>query len=459
MTINSNHVTQSPESFVSSMAPVMPLKRVWSWWVLALSLVTPLVGFAEEEQQQPPVQHLLVEMAVAMAINNNPSLSEIQSRYEAMSEIPSQLGTLPDPVFSMNALNLPTDTFNVGQEGMTQMQIGLSQVMPFPGKLALQEGASKFEAMAAGNSVDEMRLRLISNTKSSWWQLYYLDRALDVVASNQDLLRQFIQVADKKYEVGKGLQQDTLLAQLELSKLFDQEIRLQAIRRNQAIQLNTLMDVSPEAEIVLPAKVSTVMPNLISEVLLYERAENVRPLLREKKNHIKAAQSRLKLARKEYYPDFKLGLTYGNRSGDNPFPRGGERSDFLSVMVSVNLPIYHKRKLDRAVDQRNMELRKSRNSLQDKWTMVRSEISSASTDYLESKKLFSLFQDGIIPQSRQTVASMLAGYQVNEVDFLNLVGSQVTLLNYEVQYWKSLTDAKRALARLVAAVGEEKISE
>ncbi len=448
-----------PESFVSSKAQTMPLKKVWSWFVLALSLATPLAGLAEEEQQPPPEQHLLVDMAVAMAIDNNPSLSEMQARYEAMAEIPSQLGTLPDPVLSLNALNLPTDTFNVGQEGMTQMQIGLSQVMPFPGKLALQEGASKFEAQAAGNSVDEMRLRLISNTKSSWWQLYYLDRALDVVASNQDLLRQFIKIANTKYEVGKGLQQDTLLAQLELSKLFDQEIRLQAIRRNQAIQLNVLMDTSPDAVIVLPAKVSTVMPDLINESLLYERAESVRPLLREKENYIKAAQSRLELARKEYYPDFKLGLAYGNRSGDNPFPRSGPRPDFLSVMLSVNLPIYHQRKLDRAVGQRNMELRKSRDSLQDKWTMVRSEISSASTDYLEAKKLFSLFQDGIIPQARQTVASMLAGYQVNQVDFLNLVGSQVTLLNYEVQYWKSLTDAKQALARLVAAVGEDKIIE
>ncbi len=459
MYIDSSRVIRSPQSFIRSKVQANPVKRMWSWWVLVLSLAAPLAGLAEEAPQQPPVQPLLVDTAVAMAIDNNPSLSEMQARYEAMAEIPSQLGTLPDPVLSLNALNLPTDTFNRGQEGMTQMQIGLSQVMPFPGKLALLEGASKFEAMAAGNSVDEMRLRLISNTKSSWWQLYYLDRALDVVASNQDLLRQFIQVANTKYEVGDGLQQDTLLAQLELSKLFDQEIRLQAIRRNQAIQLNVLMDASPDAAIVLPGKVSTFMPSLINEALLYERAENVRPLLREKENGIKAAQSRLELARKEYYPDFKLGLTYGNRSGGNPFPRSGQRPDFLSVMFSVNLPIYHKRKLDRAVGQRNMELRKSRESFRDKWATVRSEISSASTDYMEAKKLFSLFQDGIIPQSRQTVASMLAGYQVNEVDFLNLVGSQVTLLNYEVQYWKSLTDARQALARLVAAVGEDKVNE
>jgi outer membrane protein, heavy metal efflux system len=427
--------------------------------VLVLCLMLPASVWAQEAQQRLPPKFLPVEEAVATAVDNNPSLSEMQARYEALSEIPSQLGTLPDPVLSLNAMNLPVDTFNLGQEAMTQMQIGISQAMPFPGKLALQEGASEYVALAAGNSVDEMRLLLVRNVKSTWWQLFYLDRALDVVDSNQDLLRQFIQVARTKYEVGDGLQQDVLLAQLELSKLIDQKIRLRAIRRNQAIQLNVLMDTPANDPIALQGKVTVDMPDLINEDALYVRAMGLRPLLKEKENYINAAKSRLELARKQYYPDFKLGLAYGDRRGNNPLPRGGDRSDFLSVMFSFNLPIYQKRKLDRAVGQRSIEVRKSRESLRDNWAVVRSEISSASTDYLEAKELYGLFEGGIIPQARQTVASMLAGYQVSEVDFLNLVGSQVTLLNYEVQYWKALTDANQALARLVAAVGEEEVSE
>jgi len=439
----------------------MPRTSTPVWWALALllSLSLPVTGWAEESQQQLAGKLLLVDAAVNIAVDNNPSLSEMQSRYEALAEIPSQLGTLPDPVLKLNALNLPMDTFNVRQENMTQLQIGISQVMPFPGKLALREGASEYEAEAAGNSVDEMRLLLIRNVKSNWWQLYYLDRALDVIDSNQDLLRQFIQVAQTKYEVGEGLQQDTLLAQLELSKLFDQEIRLKAVRDNQAIQLNVLMDTPADDVIVLPEKVSTDMPDLINENVLYSQADSLRPLLKEKENAINAAQSRLELAKKEYYPDFELGAVYGNRSGANPFPNTGSRADFLSVMFSVNLPIYQKRKLDRAVGQRSLELRKSNESLRDKLTKVRSEISTARIDYQEARELFSLFDTGIVPQARQTVASMLAGYQVSEVDFLNLVDSQITLLNYEVLYWKALTDANQALASLVAAVGSEEVTK
>ena len=425
------------------------------WQLLALALVFPAAAWAEESQQRSPAEFLFIEDAIATAVDGNPGLAEMQARYEALAEIPSQRGDLPDPILSLNAMNLPTDTFNVGQEAMTQMQVGISQVIPFPGKLALREAASEYEAVAAGYSVDEMRLRLIRNVRNSWWQLYFLDRSLEIVDSNQNLMRQFIEVAKTKYEVGDGLQQDVLLAQLELSKLIDQKIKLKAVRRSQAIQLNVLMDAPPNDAVVLPPKVSTDMPEIANENILYERAETIRPLLRQRENDVHAAQSRLELARKEYYPDFKLGVAYGDRSGDNPLPRGGSRSDFLSVMFSFNLPIFSRRRLESAVNQRSLELKKSRYSLRDEWGIVRSEISLATTDYLRARELFELFRSGIIPQARQTVASMLAGYQVSEVDFLNLVGSQVTLLNYEVQYWKALTEANQALARLAAAVGEE----
>ena len=397
--------------------------------------------------------------AVEIAIRDNPNLAEMQTRYEALAEVPSQVGTLPDPMVSVNAMNFPTNTYERDQEAMTQLQVGFSQVFPFPGKLSLKEEAAEYDARAAGHSVDELRLQLIKNVKSKWWQLYYMDRALETVDSNQALLRQFITVAKTKYETGKGLQQDVLLSQLELSRLMDQKIQLEAIRRNQAIQLNILMDRPANDPITLPDTVSKMMPNLVDESELYQKAASVRPRLKQMETQIDAAQSRLDLAKRDYYPDFKLGVTYGDRTGDNPLPRGGARSDFVSVMVGVKIPLYAGRKQSKAVSQKSLELQKNRYALLDEKGLVTAAISSAVTDYHRAKQQYSLFGSGIVPQAQQTVQSMLAGYQVSEVDFLNLVRSQMTLFNYELQYWKALSDAKQALARLEAAVGEETVYE
>jgi len=398
-------------------------------------------------------------LAVDVAVRSNPNLAKMQLRYEALAEIPSQLGALPDPMISFNAMNFPTDTYGRDQEAMTQLQLGISQDFPFPGKLSLKEEAAEYDARAAGHSVNELRLQLIKNVKSKWWQLYYMDRAIETIASNQNLLHQYITIAKTKYETGKGLQQDVLLSQLELSKLLDQNIQLQAIRRNQAIQLNILMDRPANEPIALPSKVSNMMPKLLDEHALYQLASAARPRLKQVTTHIDAAQSRLDFARRDYYPDFKLGVTYGDRAGNNPLPKGGARSNLVSIMVGVKVPLYAGQKQSKAVLQRSLDLQKSRYALIDEKGRVTAEISTAVTDYRRAMQQFSLFGSGIVPQAQQTVQSMLAGYQVSEVDFLNLVRSQMTLFNYELQYWKALSDAKQALARLEAAVGEESIYE
>lgn len=404
-------------------------------------------------------EELTLEDAAARAVRDNPNLAEMQARYEAMAAIPSQVGTRPDPMLSLGALNYPTDTFHVGQEPMTQLQLGVSQTFPFPGKLALREAASAYEADAARHTVAETRLRLIRDVRSSWWSVYYLDRAVEIVQRNQELLRQFVQIAKAKYEVGDGIQQDVLLAQLELSKLLDQSIQLVGLRRAEAARLNQLLDQPTNSTLMLPQSVARDLPDLAAEETLFARARELRPRLEGKRNEISAAQSRLDLARKDYYPDFTLGAAYGARSGHDPGPLRDDRADFLSVRLSVNLPIYQNRKRAQAVSQRRSELDRRRYALRDEVNAMHAEISRASSDYRQAREQLSLFETGIIPQARQTVESMLAGYQVSEVDFLNLVRSQVTLYSYETLYWRSLTMANQARAHLQAAVGQEYLGE
>ncbi|MCH7672937.1 MAG: TolC family protein [Proteobacteria bacterium] len=420
----------------------------------AIAMVSVLHGAELTDQAV-----LSVETAIEAAVRDNPGLAEMRSRYAAMAEIPSQAGALPDPVLSFAAMNLPMDTFNRDQEAMTQMQLGFSQLFPFPGKRGLREQAAEFEARAAFFSIDEMRLRLINQVVSKWWQVYYLDRAVDTVESNRLLLAQFIEVARTKYETGTGLQQDVLLAQLELSKLLDQEIQIESLRRNQAIRLNVLMDRTPQAVVQLPEVVADSLPAILSENELYRLAEAARPLLKNLEQAVAAASTRLDLAKRNYYPDFNVSVTYGNRAGRNPPPIGGSRSDFLSFMVGIKIPLYSGRKQSRAVSQRSSEVQRQRYSLMDEKSQVMADISSAVTDYRRAQAQLSLFADGIVPQAGQTVQSMLAGYQVSEVDFLNLVRSQVTLFNYELQYWKALSEANQALSWLQSVVGEESIYE
>lgn len=394
------------------------------------------------------------KQAVTMALSSNPSIAAMQSRSDAMSHVPSQMGTLSDPVLSLNALNLPTDSFSTTAENMTQLQVGLTQKIPFPGKLGLREQAAKYESDSARSDSDEMRLTIVRNARLNWWNLFYLDRALSVVQRNQSLLRKFVKIAETKYKTGQGLQSDVLLAQVELSKLLEIEIGLKASRESQESQLNALLNRPADSDIELPTDVDETLPQIPDNKLLHAQAVESRPLLAAQRSMVSASDSRIALAEKDYYPDFSLTGAYGSRRGINP-ASGLARPDFASIGLSMTLPFYAGSKQDEALDQRKAEKAKEQFKLTDIMRAVDAEISTAAAHYRANYDQASLFKTGIIPQSSQTVSSMLASYQVNKVDFLNLVRAQITLYNYETQYWKAISSSWQAWARLEAAVGKK----
>ncbi len=402
-------------------------------------------------EDEPPLATLSLEDAIKLALSGNPGLASLRARARALADVPSQVGTLPDPTLTLGMLSVPTDTYSMTQEAMTQKQVGIGVTLPFPGKLGLREQVAELEAGTAEHDVAERRLALTSSVRSTWWNLFYLDRALSLVQRNRTLLRSFVRVAESKYKTGQGMQSDVLLAQVELSKLLDMEITLRASRRSQMAALNALLGRSPGNEILLPEQTHEELPPIPDNAILIEQAKQGRPLIVARRKMLEASQARTQLAEKDYYPDLRLGAAYGFRDGTNP--NGSARADLASITFNLNLPIFAGSRQGKAVDQRRAETQKELYGLQDASVQVAAESEQAIADYLAAREQASLFKSGIIPQASQTASSMFAAYQVNKVDFLNLVRAQITLYNYETQYWKAVSAGWQAWARLEAAVG------
>jgi len=400
-----------------------------------------------------------LEQAETLALQNNPALAAVGKQAEAMAAMPSQVGSLPDPKVSFNAMNLPVDSFSTTQENMTQLQLGFSQAFPFPGKLGLKSDAAEHMAAAALQNTQEFRLVLLRNTRIHWWNLAYLDKALSIIQRNQALLRNLVKIAETKYKTGQGLQQDVLLAQLELSKLLARELNLKAAKERQAATLNALLGRAANMPIRMPQDQSDNMDIFqidVNELKAWAREH--RPMLLAMDKRVEAADSMVALAEKDYYPDFNVGAGYGFRQGINPANKQS-RPDFASIMFSMTIPLYSGSKQDKAVDQRMAEKAKAQFSRQDIANKVDADIDSAASDLRIARDQVVLFEKGILPQARQTTASMLAGYQVNKVDFLNLVRAQLNEFNTDIQYWHQVSTLHQAEARLAAAAGKENLNK
>ncbi len=388
--------------------------------------------------------------AVAIALEGNPNLAQIKARAQAMAAVPSQEGTLPDPTLSFGALWLPTAYgLRLNQDDFTMMEVGVSQAVPFPGKLALREKAATFEAEAAVHTVEEARLRLARDVTIRWWQLLSVHRSLIVIADTERLLQQLVEIADTSYRVGEGLQQDVISARLELARLAQQKAQHLGLHRAEIVRLNALLNRPADSAIRLPDDVDTGLPDVRSDQELRERGRQSRPLLAERQNAIDAAQSRLELAHKDYYPDFTVGTAYSFRQNVH----GQALSDFVSFQLSVNLPIYADSKQAKAVDQRNSELLKERYALDEAEREIQAEISAALALYQGNREQFRQFDSGILPLAQQNVTAALTAYQVGKTDFLNVIRAENVWFAYRMQYWQALAEAYQALAQLAAAVG------
>jgi len=415
--------------------------------MLAMLLAVP--GFAAQPHQD--VVTLSLQQALALSLQQNPSLAVARADAEAVKQGVPQAGALADPRLSIGLANLPGGSLSLDKDPMSQLQIGFSQALPFPGTRALHEEAAQFRADAAVQSSDELRLQLLRDVKRAWWQVFYIDHAQQALESNRDLLLQLIETAQTLYSVGRGQQQDVLLAQLELARLEDEALRLKQLRIESVIGLNSQLNRPVDTAVVLPADVGHELPaTSFSERQLQAEALAQHPALQASLARLEAARSLRQLSSKQQYPDFAVGASYGIRDG---------RDDLTSIQFSMSLPLYAGRKQSRVEDQRQAELIAAQQQLRETELKVMTNVSLALSRYQRAQDRVSLFETVILPQAEQTVEAMLAGYQVNKVVFANLIQAQTTLQNYQTQYWQVITAAHQALAALDAALGKESSHE
>ena len=411
--------------------------------VAALSLSRPGVQAAAGEAG--------LEALIQEAIENNPDLAVLQQRLAAeRSRIP-QAGALMDPMFKVDFSNVPLNEMDFDSSPMSGIQLMLSQRLPYWGNRDARQRMAEQTAMAMEATYLDRQGIIINLVKQSCYTLVFLDQAIEITIENEELLRDFIRITQTKYAVGTGLQQDVLKAQVALSSLKDRFIQLRRQRGHAAAELNTVLNRPPQRPVGRVA-VGPPSPFTYDAEDLQAIALEQRPALRELQAQVGHWLAAEDLARAEYRPDFDLSAGYRQRSFDRD-PVAG--SDFISVALTANLPIYTGRKQD----QRSQEVRARRRAaeaqLQAQRQQIFLQIQKLVIDIGAHQEQMELFKTAIIPQAEQSLAAAMAGYQVDKVDFLTLLNNQVSLQNFEIDYLRHRMAYEKGLARVEATVGAQ----
>ncbi len=391
-----------------------------------------------------------LQALISESLSNNPQLKVLQNAiYMHRSQIPIS-GALPDPVLGLSLMNIPANRFAFNQQTMTGKQISLMQKFLFPGKLRLKSSIARQEADISAANYMEIKNLLIKQVKTTYYNLFYLDQALETTKRNRSLLGEFVKIATAKYVVGKGQQQDVLKAQVELARLSERRLVLGQKRQTVQAQMNRLLN----RNIGTPIGATSLPPlpnfsSLSDKGLLYQ-ARQKRPLIKAWQKRLQQSKAKIALARKSYWPDFTLSLAYMQR---NPLVNGMGGQDIVSMGLSFNLPIFARSKQNKQMEAATFASSQTEAGFKEVLNQISETLDNTLSALERSRRQEVLYRTSILPQARQSLESAMAGYQNDKVDFLTLINNQMTLFNVELDYQRVMSDYFKSLAELEYVVG------
>lgn len=412
----------------------------------------PLAAAQSAALALPPApEPLSLAWCLDRAAIANPETAELKAVAEAAEDRIVPAGALEDPEFRFEASNLPLGAFDFDSTPLSGLQFGLMQGLPFPGLLGERRSAAELAGVAARQRLDDHRRQIGSAVEAVWAELGFAQRALEITDRNVELLRQLTKIAETRYAVGSGLQQDVLRAQVELTALLEERLRRQAGVATAAATLARLLDLPPSARLPRTAPLEQAAPLPVLEPL-FDRMVESNALLKALAAKVEEARHAVRVAELEGYPDVDLNLGYRVRRRVTGDPVNGD--DFLSAGFSVRLPVNRSAWNARAAERRAL-LRAATASLRKSEAMLRARLRSSYAELVRADSQAELLRTGLVPQAAQSLDSSRSAYEVGRVDFLALLDSQVRLLDAELRAVRAVADRRVAFASLEALVGKE----
>jgi outer membrane protein TolC len=392
---------------------------------------------------------LNLQTLIDEALKNNPEIRASEARASASRYKIPQAESLPDPMFMFGYQNEGLKKYNYGKSSDAQWMFSASQMFPFPGKLSLKGEMTSKDAESLTASHNSVKLKIIARIKELYYDLFFAHKNIELIKERASLFSRVEDAAIARYQSGKGSQQEVLMAQTEKYMLIEKEEMLKQKIQSIEAMLNTAAGRDVNSLLGKPETPIPVVYNRNMNELLKISLENS-PEIKVREKMVASAEVRVKIAEKEYYPDFTLAASL--------FERRGDFEDMWSLTTTINIPLFYRTKQKQAVYEAVSSLSEARNELQS----IKLMISSAARDNYSmlktAERLMELYKNGLIPRTYQDVELALAGFITGKVEALTVITKLKSLIDLEILYWGQFMEREKAMARLEAITGI-KVSE
>jgi cobalt-zinc-cadmium efflux system outer membrane protein len=406
---------------------------------LVLATALSALGQTPVASTPTPLSQLLAE-----AEANNPQISAANHAVRAARQMAPQVTTLPDPKFTYQQLSVgsPKPFAGYTNSDFAYIGVGASQELPYPGKLRARGAVAERDADTKQADVEVTKTSIADAIKADYLQLAYLQQTLGILRQNESVLDQLIQDATAHYQVGQGMQQDVLQAQVNRTKIV-KEITMhhQLMGQAQAHLKGLLSRDQGSPDIVTEDLIETPLKRTSNELLATVQQSN--PRIQVDASSVRQQDAQLASAKREGKPDFEVGYIYQNT--DRKY------RDYYMFTFDVRFP--RKRRVNAEVAEAMEKRSESQRTLDAHLQQQLAEVQEGYVKAASDEELLKEYREGLIPQSDAAYRATLSAYASNREQFIHVLSYFTDTLNLKLEYVQTLVDHEAALAHLESLTG------
>ena len=393
---------------------------------------------------------LNLKQAEQLAIQSDPSIESFKATSRSFVDESVADNTLPDPKLRLGAVNVPVDTFDLDQEQMTQLKVGIQQNFPRGNSRALKQQQSRFLSRSALAMADDATLKILRDVRQNYLNLFYEVSAYQIIRETRRLFSELVKITESNYAAGRVNQQDVVLAGLELSRLDDRATKIQAREGTYRASLaqwigdlawNTISSEFPE------------LPDLPENVDLNKLIPQ-HPLIRAEAAKVDASKQLKQIAHQGYKPEWSLLFDYGYRSGNNP--DGSERSDFVTAMVSMDMPLFTGNRQDKTVASSQQKITAARYEKDDRLRQLKKLYDNNFNLWQRLGEREELYKNSLLTAAKTNSKVALNAYQSGVSEFNTLMRANITELDVRLENLRIRVNRAIAKAQILYVTGDFK---
>jgi outer membrane protein TolC len=399
---------------------------------------------SEHHEAEDSGPALTLDEAERIALATNPEI-EVAARRVAVAQahVPAA-GALDDPMAMYRGWGVPLNQpWNYNQ---AQNMFSISQTFPGRGKLALRTSVAESSVDEAKADLEQVRLDVRVRVHKAFDDLLLADDEMQIHRQHEAIARQAIEEARIKYTTGKVPQQDILKAQVALTQLAEHMIRFDHDAELARARLNTLLGRKPGSPLSVAGE-HAVLGTLPQAESLDDLALGSRPDLLAAQQAAEHSHKEQALAKMAYVPDFTVSAGYMIQQ-----PGSFARNAYM-VEGSMNLPWLNHRKHDAEIAEATVEETEQDAELTEMRNAAFGQIQEALVEAEAAQKLAHMYHDELRPQAETTLQSSVIAYENDKTELLDLLDSQMAVVNIDLAWLQAVGDFDARLADLELATG------